>query len=222
LPSLLAEAQGPAMKQVVLLSCLLGACVHSPAPTQVPRTEADPDPPVERALIATVRTAPPATGYVDLGPVVLHRTSSREDIMAELQMLADLLHADGFVLESEGQTFAGSSANRGWSWSGSSGGGSAAILFAAIALAVAAADGTARVAVADQHYYFRAYRLAKAPPPPVELDASAPIPEILRLRIAAFKNLGEQIKFITELTERGEMELGVFEKLRQSLCQSPS
>lgn len=142
--------------------------------------------------------------------------------MAELQMLADLLHADGFVLESEGRTFAGPAANRGWSWALPSGGAGAAVLATAIALAVVVADGTARTPVAEQHYYFRAYRLVKAPPPAVELDASAPIPEMLRLRIAAFKSLGEQITFITELTERGELELAVFEKLRQSLCQSPS
>ena len=211
------------MRRSVVQSCLLvaaSACAHSSLPTQVPPSEADSGSPVDRALIATVRSAPPAAGYVDLGPVVLHRANSKEDVMSELQMLADLLHADGFVLESEGRTFDGPSrGGSSWFWGGVSGGGEVAVIVAAIAVAVAAAQGGPSAAVADQHYYFRAYRLAKEPPPPVELDASAPIPEILRLRIAAFASLGEQIKFITELTERGELELAVFEKLRRSLCQ---
>lgn len=209
------------MRGLVVVICLLGAagCAHSSAKTEVPRVEAAAESRVDRALIAAVRSAPPAAGYVDLGPVVLRRANSKEDIMSELQMLADLLHADGFVLESEGRTFEGRSRGGSWSWGASSGQGGVGLLIAAIALAVAAAEGRPSAAVADQHYYFRAYRVAKEPPPPVALDASAPIPEILRLRIGAFASLGEQIRFITELTERGELELAIFEKLRLSLCQ---
>jgi hypothetical protein len=180
------------MRWSVVQSCLLvaaSACAHSSLPTQVPPSEADSGSPVDRALIATVRSAPPAAGYVDLGPVVLHRANSKEDVMSELQMLADLLHADGFVLESEGRTFDGPSrGGSSWFWGGVSGGGEVAVIVAAIGLAVAAAQGGLSAVVADQHYYFRAYRLAKEPPPPVELGASAPIPEILRLpspRLAA-------------------------------------
>jgi hypothetical protein len=163
----------------------------------------------QRILVASIRSEAPDQPFVDLGPIVLRDVHTKEDLHARLQLEADRLLADGFILEGRGMD-----SPRVRSWGRDTWG---AVLSGLVDLAFGG-EPSASSPVGESRDYVRAYRLAPSPIPAGTLAADAP--EAVRIRIAEISTLGGQIEYLVELLLAGEIQLGEFERMREELCRT--
>lgn len=151
------------------LLCFFAACGHAPAP-EAPAAAAAPEgraagaAPVQRTLIAALRHGPPQEPFVDLGPILMSEVHDRAELTQRLQLEADRLHADGFILESEGlyDTYRVPIATAR---------PEALSIAFAVAAALASEAPLAPSAERNPYYWVRAYRLGAQPSLQLELHA---------------------------------------------------
>jgi hypothetical protein len=190
-----------------------GVAAATPAPVGSPS-------PTPRMLLPVFRSTVPTEPWLDLGPIIVRRGRSEDEVTSELLAQAEAIGATGFIVEGRGEERLGASGGAGVAFArpGSAGG---ALGIAVIAGLVALAQRdeprpTSPRAVSS----LRAYRLVREPPPRGPLDGPEvqALPAEVRRALAAAPDLARQLAALEAAFVRQAIDVDRFDRAREALC----
>jgi len=236
--------RGSILSTVCALSLAACSTERSTATEPTPPRSSSSSETTRGVRVAVVRYDPPADPFFDLGPVFVEEVSDRETLQQRLQLEADRLGADGFIVESQSLesiylvegaqqqlTPPGEATDspRGPTPRGASdigpvqepAGGALLAMFLVATELIAHGEVRGPKLVATKTAYLRAYRLQSRGTAPVLFEADGldlPAPLFESIRVAS--TLGDQLHVLTAALVRGEIAPRVYQKARDRLLSS--